>query len=139
MIRVSPVAKRFCAQNWWTGGAGFYSWTGLSTLPLGVFRGFIRNSCKYELGSLRKDAPPLPKEGIVPQGGHPPLAHVQHADYSPYPYNQMISNVLNLKISNFFLQHFTCYTNKFICKRTFYFSNEIYLLTNRNEVRTKDI
>ena len=47
-------------QNWKTGGARFKPWSRLSTKPFGVFRGFLRNSRKYGLGSLRK----ISTEGI---------------------------------------------------------------------------
>ena len=56
----SPVAERFCAQNWKKEGAGFDSRSRLSTQPFGVFRGFLRNSRKCGLGSLIK----TPTEGI---------------------------------------------------------------------------
>ena len=49
-----PVAERFCTQNRKTGGFRFNPWSRLLTLPFGVFRSFLRNLCKYGLGSLRK-------------------------------------------------------------------------------------
>ena len=36
------------------GGARFNLWSRLSTSPFGVFLGFLQNSRKYGLGSLRK-------------------------------------------------------------------------------------
>ena len=52
------------AQNWKTGGARFKPRSSLSTQPFGVFRGFLRNSRKYGIGSLRK----TPAEGTPPIG-----------------------------------------------------------------------
>ena len=50
-------------SNWQTGGAWFKSRSRLSNQPFRVFRGFLRNSRKYGLGSLRKipteDNPPI--------------------------------------------------------------------------------
>ena len=57
-----PVAKRFCSNNWLTGGAEFNS--RLSTQPFGVFRSFLQNSRKYGLGFLKKTT----TEGIPPTG-----------------------------------------------------------------------
>ena len=74
-VQASPVAERFCPQNWQTGGARFYSWTRLSTQPFGVFRGFLRNLRKLWLGSFRKT--PL-------QRARPPKAYVTCADNWPY-------------------------------------------------------
>ena len=51
------------AQNWKTGGARFKPRSRLSTQPFGVSRGFLRNSHKYGLGSLRK----------TPTEGNPPI------------------------------------------------------------------
>ena len=48
------------AQNWKMGGDRFKPRSHLSTQPFGVFRGFLRNSRKHGLGSLRK----------TPHGGH---------------------------------------------------------------------
>ena len=42
------------AQNWKIGGARFKSLSQLSTQPFGVFQGFLRNSHKNGLGSIRK-------------------------------------------------------------------------------------
>ena len=53
------------AQNWNTGGARFNPQSRFLTYPFRVFHGFLRNLCKYGLGSLRK----TPTEGtpnIVP-------------------------------------------------------------------------
>ena len=68
--RVIPI---FCShtsgstQNWKMGGARFKPWSCLSTQLFGVFHGFLRNSCKYELGSLRM----TPTEGMPPIGPDP--------------------------------------------------------------------
>ena len=51
-------------RNWKTRGARFKPPSRLSTKPFGVFRGFLRNSRKQELGSLRK----TPTEGTSPVG-----------------------------------------------------------------------
>ena len=59
-----PVAEWVCVQSWKTGSARFYPRSRLSTQPFGVFRGFLRNSRKYGLGSFRK----TPTEGIPPIG-----------------------------------------------------------------------
>ena len=49
-------------QNWKKGGTRFKPRVRLSTQPFGVFGGFLRNSHKYFLGSLRKTL----TEGIPP-------------------------------------------------------------------------
>ena len=62
--------RRGNAQNWKTGGARFKPRSPLSTEPFGDFRGFLRNSCKYGLGSLRKT--PMegtPSIGLSPTSG----------------------------------------------------------------------
>ena len=55
-----PVAERFFAENWQTGGAKFNPGSHLSTQPFGGFRGFLRNSRKYGQDSLERP----------PNGGH---------------------------------------------------------------------
>ena len=55
------------SQNWKTGSARFKPRSRLSAHPFGVFRGFLRNSGKYGLGSLRK----TPTEGTPPIGPGP--------------------------------------------------------------------
>ena len=59
-----PVAERFCAQSWQTECGRFNPRSCLSTYPFGVFGGFLRNSHKYGLGSLRK----TPMAGTLPTG-----------------------------------------------------------------------
>ena len=67
LFKAPPVAKRVCAQSRQTRGARFNPWSRLSMQPFGVFRGFLRNSRKYGLGSLRK----TPTEGTSPTGPGP--------------------------------------------------------------------
>ena len=55
------------AQNWKSGGTRFKPRLRLSILPFGVFRGFLRNSCEYGVGSFRK----TPTEGTPPIGPGP--------------------------------------------------------------------
>ena len=55
------------AQNWQIGGARFKPWSRLTTQPLGIFCDFLRNSRKYEVGSLRK----TPTEGTPPKSPDP--------------------------------------------------------------------
>ena len=55
-----PVAV---LKNQQTGGARFIPRSRLSTYPFRVFSGFLRNSCKYELGSFRK----TPRKTFHPQ------------------------------------------------------------------------
>ena len=59
-----PVAELLCAQSWKMGGGKLNPRSCLSTEPFRVFRGFLRNSLKYGLGSLKK----TPTEVILPIG-----------------------------------------------------------------------
>ena len=62
------------AQNWKTGGARFKPRPRLSTYPFGVFRGFLRNLCKYGQGSLRNTLhgyPHTPPIGLGPSALKP--------------------------------------------------------------------
>ena len=63
-----PVAEWFCAQNWYTGGAGFNSQSHVSSESFGVFCGFLRNSLNYGLEFLRN----------IPHGGHPTYSPRSH-------------------------------------------------------------
>ena len=87
------------ARKWKTGGVRFKPLSRLSTQPFGVLRGFLRNSRKYGLGSLRK----TPTEGtsLVPQ-----------ADNQPSTYNQPSVNTWKLIIQYTNINHqVNCKTN----------------------------
>ena len=91
-----PVLDRLCSQicptiarevirsNWQTRSARFNPRSHLSIQLFGIFRGFLRNSCKNGLGSLRKTA----TQGTPPPG--PPiseqLALIQQPTVSKFNY-----------------------------------------------------
>ena len=83
------------AQNWKTGGAWFKPRSRLSTQPFGVFRGFLRNSLKYGLGSHRKTS----TEGTPPTGLGPSEKISLKTNNQPTNQSKLALRKLNFYIS----------------------------------------
>ena len=103
-----PVSERFCVQNWLTEGARFNPRSHLSTQSCGVFHGFLRNSPKYGLGSLRKIStdytPPVGPDPTNGQFALKPTKTKPKICILWLPQNFFCINLINLN-STFILCH----------------------------------
>ena len=97
VFNTTMVEEWFCSQIWQTGGARFNPQSRLSTQTLGVFPGFLQNSRKYGLGSLRK----TPTEGIPPIGLGPSWT-IGLKSYNQST-NRSLKNSQRKNVSYFFL------------------------------------
>ena len=92
------------------GGARFKPRSSLLIQPFGGFCSFLRNSCKYGLGSLRK----------TPMVGTHLQAQVPQADNWPSTYNQPITNCICFHINICSQSHFITISNLFPTKIFYY-------------------
>ena len=92
LVSMAPQWRSGSAQNWQTRGTMFKILSRMSTQPLGLFNGFLRNLRKYGLGSLKK----TPTEGTPP---YRPRSHDRTIGLTPST-NQLTSGQLALNLQS---------------------------------------